>query len=138
MGKKNCIAKEAYTKWVKDRVNEILLPFPYEPSMRIKPPEPVIHQTSEVDELKRVIKALEKENDDIKSRLGKISLEKETLRFNLNQKRDRVRRADNEVQTEVFKIIKVGDKLKGVYASLTAKKKQLVETQYQACEAELN
>ncbi|XP_050909910.1 uncharacterized protein LOC127123753 [Lathyrus oleraceus] len=27
MGRKNCIAKESYTKWVKDRVNEILLPF---------------------------------------------------------------------------------------------------------------
>lgn len=57
MGKKNCIAKEAYTKWVKDRVSEILLPFPSEPSMSIKPPEPVTHQTYEVDEFKRVIKA---------------------------------------------------------------------------------
>ncbi|XP_050916035.1 uncharacterized protein LOC127131140 [Lathyrus oleraceus] len=84
IGKKNCIAKEAYTKWVKDKVNEILLPFPSEPSMSIKPPEPAIHQTSEVDELKRVIEALEKENANLKYRLGNISLEKETLKFNLN------------------------------------------------------
>ncbi|XP_050916338.1 uncharacterized protein LOC127131461 [Lathyrus oleraceus] len=138
MGKKNCVAKEAYTKWVKDMVNEILLPFPYKPSMSIKPPEPVIHQTSEVDKLKRVIKALEEENADLKSRLGKISLEKETLKFNLNQKRARVHQVDDEVQTEVFKRIKVGDTLKGTYASLKAKKKQLVGTQYQACKAKLN
>lgn len=39
MGKKNCVAKEAYTKWVKDRVNEILLSFPSEPSMSNKPSE---------------------------------------------------------------------------------------------------
>lgn len=58
MGKKNCIAKEAYTKWVKDRVNEILLPLPSEPSMSIKSPGPIIYQTSEVDGMKRVIKAL--------------------------------------------------------------------------------
>ncbi|XP_050897305.1 uncharacterized protein LOC127104145 [Lathyrus oleraceus] len=103
MGKKNCISKEAYTKLVKDRVNEILLPFPFEPSMSIKPSEPMIHQTYEIDELKRVIKALEKENTDLKYILGKISLEKETLKFNLNQKRARVRQADDEVQTEVFK-----------------------------------
>lgn len=91
--------------------------------MSVKPLEPVIHQTSEVDELKRVIKALEKENVDLQSRLGKIFLEKETLKFNLNQKRDKVHQADDEVQTEVFKRIKMGDTLKGTYASLTAKKK---------------
>ncbi|XP_050877566.1 uncharacterized protein LOC127081343 [Lathyrus oleraceus] len=97
MGKKNCIAKEAYTRWVKDRVSEILLSFSPEPSMNVKPLEPVNHQNSEVDELKKVIKTLEKENADLKSRLGKISLEKETLKFNLNQKRDRVRQVNDEV-----------------------------------------
>jgi hypothetical protein len=53
MGKKNCISKEAYTSWVKRRVSEILLPFPPEPSMNVKPLEPVIHQNSKVDELKK-------------------------------------------------------------------------------------
>ena len=70
MGKKNCIAREAYTRWMKDRVKEILLPFPSKQSMSIKPPEPIINHTSEVDELKGTIKALEKENADLKSRLG--------------------------------------------------------------------
>lgn len=28
LGKKNCIAKEAYTQWVKKRVREFLLSFP--------------------------------------------------------------------------------------------------------------
>ena len=97
IGKKNCIAREAYTRWVKDKVKEILLPFPSEPSMSINPPEPVLNQTSEVDKLKRTIKALEKVNADLKSRLGKISLEKETLKFNLNQKKDRVHQVDDGV-----------------------------------------
>lgn len=123
---------------MKDRVKEILLSFPSEPSMSIKPPEPVINHTSEVDELKRTIKALEKNNFDIKSRLGKLSLEKETLKFNLNQKRGRVRQQDDEVQDELHKRMKVGEALKGTYASLLAKKKQLAETQYQACKVELN
>ncbi|XP_050895607.1 uncharacterized protein LOC127102253 [Lathyrus oleraceus] len=137
IGKKNYIAKEAYTSWVKDKNSEILLSFPPELSMNVKPFEPVNHQNSKVDELKKVIKTLEKENVDLKSRLGKISLEKETLKFNLNQKRDRVRQADDEVQTKVFKRLKVGDTLKGTYASLEAKKKQLAETQYQSSKAEL-
>lgn len=60
MGKKNCIAREAYTRWVKDRVKEILLPFPSESSMNIKPPEFTVNHITEVDELKGIIKALEK------------------------------------------------------------------------------
>lgn len=123
MGKKNCIAREAYTRWVKDRVRDRLLPFPSEPSMSIKPPKPMINPTSEVDKVKRTIKTLEKENADLKSRLGKMSLEKETSKFNLNQKRDRARRADDEVQPELHKRRKVGEALKGTYASLSTKKK---------------
>ncbi|XP_050916383.1 uncharacterized protein LOC127131509 [Lathyrus oleraceus] len=137
MGKKNCIAKEAYASWVNSRVSEVLFLFPPEPSMNLQPPKPENQPNSEVDELKKVIKTLEKENADLKSKLAKISLEKETLKFNLNQKRDRVRQADDEVQTEVFKILKVGDTLKGSYASLTTKKKQLAEAQYRASKAEL-
>ncbi|XP_050875397.1 uncharacterized protein LOC127079024 [Lathyrus oleraceus] len=127
MGKKNCIAKEAYTSWVKSRVSEVLFPFPPEPSMNLQSSELENQPNSEMDELKKVIKTLEKENVDLKTKLAKISLEKETLKFNLNQKRDRVRQADDEVQTEVFKRLKVGETLKGTYASLTTKKKQLAE-----------
>ncbi|XP_050889377.1 uncharacterized protein LOC127094607 [Lathyrus oleraceus] len=84
MGKKNCIAKESYTSWVKSRVSEVLLPFPPEPSMNLQSPELENQPNSEVDELKNVIKTLEKENVDLKSKLAKISLEKETLKVNLN------------------------------------------------------
>ncbi|XP_050915440.1 uncharacterized protein LOC127130477 [Lathyrus oleraceus] len=135
MGNNNCIAKEAYTSWVNNRVSEILLSFPPETSMNVQPLESENQPNFEVDELKKVIKILEKDNVDLKSRLGKISLEKETLRFNLNQKRDRVRQADDEVQTKVFKRLKMGDTLKGTYVILTAKKKQLAKAQYRASKA---
>lgn len=36
LGKRNCIAKEAYTQWVKGMVEEIMLSFPSEPSMNIQ------------------------------------------------------------------------------------------------------
>lgn len=35
LGKRNYIAKEAYTQWVKDKVEEIMLSFSFEPSMNI-------------------------------------------------------------------------------------------------------
>ncbi|XP_050904656.1 uncharacterized protein LOC127118487 [Lathyrus oleraceus] len=137
MGKKNCIAKEAYTIWVKDKVKEIFLPFPSEPSMSIKPTEFIVNPISDVDKLKGIIKVLEKDNADLRSKLGKISLEKENLRLNLNRKRDKAFQMDNEVQAELYKRRKIGDTLKGTCASLSAKKKQLVETQYQTCKLEI-
>lgn len=42
------------------------------------------------------------------------------------------------VEVEQNKIRKVGEALKGTYDGLCAKKKQLVETQYQASKMELN
>lgn len=138
MGKKNCIVREAYTRWVKDKVKEILLPFPSEPSMSIKPPELIVNPIFEVGKLKGIIKALEKENVNIISSLGKISLEKEYLKLNLNQKKDKALQGDNEVQAELYKRRKVGEALKGTCASLSAKKKQLAENQYQAYKLEIN
>lgn len=125
MGKKNCIAKEAYTQWVKERVKEFLLPFPPEPSMVIKPFERVVAPFSEVDKLKGIIKALEKENADIRSNIGKLTLEKENLKFKLNRKRDRVAETAEEIQEEQGKRREVGDALKGTIENISVKKKQL-------------
>ncbi|XP_050895785.1 uncharacterized protein LOC127102459 [Lathyrus oleraceus] len=74
MGKKNCISRESYTKWVKDKVKEILMSFPSNSSMSIKLPEFSVNHISEFDKLKGIIKALEKENVDLRSNLGKVSL----------------------------------------------------------------
>ncbi|XP_050919447.1 uncharacterized protein LOC127136991 [Lathyrus oleraceus] len=127
LGKKNYIAKEAYAQWVKERVKEYLLPFPYEPSMTIKHVEPVVVPISEVDKIKEIIKVLEKENVDLRSNIGKLSLEKENLKFNLNQKRDRAVKTAKEIQEEQHKMRKVCEFLKGTYESLYVKTKQLSE-----------
>ncbi|XP_050919798.1 uncharacterized protein LOC127137372 [Lathyrus oleraceus] len=126
LGKKNCITKEACTQWVKERVKEFLLPFPLEPSMIIKPVKPVVTPILEVDKLKGAIKALEKENSHLRSNLGKLTLEKENLKSNLNQKRDRAAKTSKEIQEEQHKRRKVSDALKGTIESLFVKRKQLV------------
>lgn len=68
--------------------------------MTIKLVEPVVAPISEVDKLKGIIKALEKENANLRSNLGKLTLEKENLKFNLNQKRDRAAKTAKEIQEE--------------------------------------
>ncbi|XP_050909241.1 uncharacterized protein LOC127123017 [Lathyrus oleraceus] len=138
LGKKNCIAKEAYAQWVKEKVKEFLLPFSLEPSMVIKLVEPVVAPISEFDKLKGIIKALEKENVDLRSNLGKLTLEKENPKFKLNQKRDRAAKSTKEIQEEQHKRRKVGDALKGSIKSLSVKRKQLAATQYKVCKTEIN
>lgn len=84
LGKRNYIVKEAHTHWVKEIVKEVLLPFPPEPSMSLKPSELVFVPTYEVGKLKEVIKVLKNDNFDLRSDIGKHTLEKEILKFNLN------------------------------------------------------
>lgn len=95
--------------------------------MTIKPVKPVVVPISEVYELMDIIRVLEKENADLWSNISKLALDKENLKLNLNQKRDRVAKTAKEIQEEQYKKRKVGEALKGTYESLSAKKKQLAE-----------
>lgn len=83
----NCITKEAYTQWVNDKVEEVLLPFLLEPYMNILQPVLTIVPTFEVGKLKETIKILEKENDDLRSNFGRLTREMEDFELNLNYKR---------------------------------------------------
>lgn len=87
LGMNNCITKEAYTQWVNDKVEEVLLPFLLEPYMNILQPVLTIVPTFEVGKLKETIKILEKENDDLRSNFGRLTREMEDFELNLNYKR---------------------------------------------------
>lgn len=88
LGKQNCIALSPYTYWVRPRAKTIKFPYLWEPSMSLKPTRLPVVSVYEVDELKETIKALEKESVDLRSDLGKLTLERENLKLNLNQKRE--------------------------------------------------
>ncbi|XP_050916341.1 uncharacterized protein LOC127131463 [Lathyrus oleraceus] len=85
--KKNCFAKEAYTQWVKDMVEEIWLSFPLDPFMNIPQHVLAVVPISKVGKLKETIKIFEKENSYLRYNLGRLTREKEDLDLNLNQKR---------------------------------------------------
>lgn len=73
LGKRNFISKEAYTQWVKKRVEDIPFPFPSEPYMNIQQPVLIVIPTSEVRRLKETIKSLDKENANLRSNLGGLT-----------------------------------------------------------------
>lgn len=127
-GKQNCIALEPYTYWVKARVQTIKLPYPWEPSMSLKPPRYSVVSIYEVDKFKETIKFLQKENVDLQSDLSKLTQEKEDFKINLNQNKERILKAIEVSQVEKKKQRKIDDALKGTYVGLSTKKKQLAET----------
>lgn len=126
LGKQICTITIPYANWVKLRAKMIKLTYPWEPSMCIKIIKPPIIVISEVDRLKETIRKLEKENADLQSSLGKVTLEKDAL-VSLGQKREWFKKADTDIQIELNKRRKVGDTLKGSFETIATNKKQLAE-----------
>lgn len=100
LGKHTCTVTVSYSAWVKSEAKMIKLTYPWEPSMSFKTIKPLVATISKVDRLKETIKTLEKENTDIWSSMGKVTLEKETLKLNLSQKRERVIKSHTDIQIE--------------------------------------
>ncbi|XP_050878087.1 uncharacterized protein LOC127081902 [Lathyrus oleraceus] len=138
LGKQLCTVTTSYADWVKPMAKMIKLSYPWEPSMCIKTPKPPAAITSEVDRLKEIIKKLEKENVGFRSSLIKVTLEKNTLKAILSQKRERFNKADTDIQIEQNKRRKVGDALKGSFETIANKKKELAEAQNRACKREID
>lgn len=105
----------------------IKLSYPWEPSMCIKTIKPPAVVVSEVDRLTETIKKLDKENVGLYFSLIKVTLEKNTLKVSLSQKRERFNKADTDIQIEQNKKRKVGDALKGSFETIANKKKELAE-----------
>lgn len=104
--------------------------------MSFKPAKSPIALVLEEDVLKETIKVLDKENGDLWSNLGKFAKEKEDLKINYDQKREKA--LQEEVQVEQKKNMKISEAFKGTFDNLATKKKHLADTQYQACKREIS
>ncbi|XP_050887708.1 uncharacterized protein LOC127092861 [Lathyrus oleraceus] len=107
LGKRNVIAREPYTCWVRERVQMVKLPFPFDPSIYplVPKPEPILPE--DVEKLNARIKELELENSDLSIKLGRVSVEngnlkdgqqKKDKKLEISNKRDR----ESEARKEKF------------------------------------
>ena len=84
--KKDCIVREPYCQWIRERIQFIKFPF----SIEIPIPHTVIKPThvpkEEVEELKSIIFRLEKDNKKLKLRLRQVTFKKNEPKFDLSQK----------------------------------------------------
>ncbi|KAI5438410.1 hypothetical protein KIW84_024236 [Lathyrus oleraceus] len=95
LGKRNVIAQEPYTCWVRERVQMIKLPYPFDPSIYPLVPEPEPILPEDVEKLNARIKELELENADLRIRLGRVSIENGNLKDN-QQKKDKELEVSNK------------------------------------------
>ena len=95
LGKRNVIAQEPYTCWVRERVQMIKLPFPFDPSIYPLVPEPEPILPEDVEKLNARIKELELENADLRIRLGRVSIENGNLKDD-QQKKDKELEVSNK------------------------------------------
>ncbi|KAK2397299.1 hypothetical protein QL285_058884 [Trifolium repens] len=66
VGRRNCLAREAYTQWVKNRILNIKLPFISVVPVVVEEPEPIITiSKEEADTLRNQIAQLKKENEEL-------------------------------------------------------------------------
>lgn len=65
LGKINFITKEPYCQWVKERVQEIKLPFSVEIPIQPRTPETMHVPLEEANEINTIISRLEKENKEL-------------------------------------------------------------------------
>ncbi|XP_050890237.1 uncharacterized protein LOC127095610, partial [Lathyrus oleraceus] len=95
LGRRNVIAQEPYTCWVRERVQMIKLPYPFDPSIYpvIPEPEPILPE--DVEKLNNRIKELELENADLRIRLGRVSVENGNLKDD-QQKKDKELEVSNK------------------------------------------
>ncbi|XP_050895824.1 uncharacterized protein LOC127102497 [Lathyrus oleraceus] len=70
LGKRNVIAQEPYTCWVRERVQMIKLPYPFDPSIYPLVPEPEPILPEDVEKLNARIKELELKNADLRIKLA--------------------------------------------------------------------
>ncbi|XP_050908906.1 uncharacterized protein LOC127122648 [Lathyrus oleraceus] len=137
-GKLLCTITTSYADWVKSMAKMIKLPYPWELSMCIKTPKPHAAVASEVDRLKEITKKLEKKNVGLRSSLIKVTSKKNTMKASLTQKRERLNKADTDIQIKQNKRRKVGDSLKGSFDTIANKKKELAEAQYRAYKRDID
>jgi hypothetical protein len=128
MGKKNCLAKEAYTQWVKDRVLQIRMPFATTtPITYVSPePEPIITiSKEEADALKNQIAQLKKENEELQFKCFSAQGDAKNFKRERDAKDEEIQECKKKVKEAQGREEKFKDGLTSADMSIMALKKQI-------------
>ncbi|XP_050876361.1 uncharacterized protein LOC127080074 [Lathyrus oleraceus] len=103
-GKRNTLVKEPYTRWVKERVEEIHLPFIFNASAFPKIPEPKPILPEDMEKLAAKVKELELENTELQIQMNQAILENQNLKDERKGKAQEARATLDEYQQVIKKL----------------------------------
>ncbi|KAI5402314.1 hypothetical protein KIW84_050069 [Lathyrus oleraceus] len=86
LGRENGITKEPYFQWVKERVQIIKMPFVIRTPIPLPEPKLTHVPIEEMEELKTTMAKLEKENEELQTKLQQTTNEKNNMKWELERK----------------------------------------------------
>ncbi|KAK2428439.1 hypothetical protein QL285_026961 [Trifolium repens] len=128
MGRKNCVAKEAYTQWVKKRVSEIQMPFTITTPTLSQQSEPdpfVTISKEEADALKDQIAKLKKENEDLQFKCFSFQGEAKSFKRERDAKNEEIQGCKKKVKEALEREENYKDGLVSSNSSITALKEEI-------------
>ncbi|KAI5445919.1 hypothetical protein KIW84_013954 [Lathyrus oleraceus] len=111
LGRANGITKEPYFQWVKERVQIIKIPFVIRTPIPLPEPKLTHVPIEEMEELKTAMAKLEKENEELQTKLQQTINEKNNMKWELERK-------DAQLQAHVEKFNKEEHKIKRIKMGL--------------------
>ncbi|KAI5437054.1 hypothetical protein KIW84_023248 [Lathyrus oleraceus] len=105
-GKRNILAKEPYIQWVKERVEEIHLPFILKASAFPKTPDPKPILPEDMEKLATKVKELELENTELRIQMNRVILENQNLKEERSTSVIRTRK--EELKKAEYRICELG------------------------------
>lgn len=100
LGQNNVVAKEPYTKWIKEKVQQIKLSFILDPLYCPNSPISVHISVEEVNELKAPVARLVPEKEELQQSLYLVSYERSKMKFELIQKDKQLYKSKEKAEIE--------------------------------------
>jgi DNA repair exonuclease SbcCD ATPase subunit len=126
VGRKNCLAREAYTQWVKNRILDIKLPFITVVPMVPQEPEPLVTiSKEEVEALKSQIEQLKKENEELQFKYFSAQGDAKNFKRERDAKDEEIQECKKKVKEAQGREEKYKDGLASSDMSIMALKKKI-------------
>ncbi|KAK2379956.1 hypothetical protein QL285_067696 [Trifolium repens] len=126
VGRKNCLAREAYTQWVKNRILCIKLPFNSVVPEVVEEPEPIITiSKEEADALRNQIAQLKKENEELQFKCFSVQGEAKSFKRERDAKDEEIQECKKKVKEAQKREEKYKDGLTSSDLSIMALKEKI-------------
>ncbi|XP_050878039.1 uncharacterized protein LOC127081857 [Lathyrus oleraceus] len=133
-GKRNTLVKEPYTRWVKERVEEIHLPFIFNASAFPKIPEPKPILPEDMEKLTTKVKELELENTELRIQMNRAILENQNLNDERKGKAQELKDSNKRSRLLEDQKDDLDHILIGSTSVIQTRKEDLKKDEYRICE----